>query len=247
MRHRTAFTLVELLVVITIIAILAAILFPVFARTRERARSTSCQSNLRQLGTAFSIYRSDYDGRMPFMVYYNASNGLYYRWIHVLYPDVNNRQIFECPSKKLRYDFASDLPPYPTPPVAGNQPLNTSYFYTFCLPRGSSLIGLYEAMDETQVKDTSGTIMVMDGWFFEGAGATWNYPLFYAPYADAQELADWVNWRLPTKYYFQNDVGGRAVMEMLHNHNGFVNVCYFDGHVKSINRAVPEDFTAAND
>lgn len=246
-RHSRAFTLIELLVVITIIAILAAILFPVFAKTKERARMASCQSNLRQIGNAIAMYRADYDGRMPFMVYYNPGDGLYYRWIHAIYPNLNNRQIFECPSKPLRYDIAADLPPYPTPSVGGNQPLNTSYMYCFCLPRGSRLLGLYQGIEETRVRDSSKTIMVMDGWFFEGCGATWNYPLFWAPYADCEELADWVNWRLPTKYYFRNDAGGRAVMEMLHNHNGRVNVCYFDGHVKAINRAAPEDFTLAND
>src|SRR5579872_3878616 len=61
MRRRTGFTLIELLVVIAIIAILAAILFPVFARAREQARKTSCLSNLKQIGTASMMYAQDYD------------------------------------------------------------------------------------------------------------------------------------------------------------------------------------------
>src|ERR1041385_5074124 len=64
-RSRHGFTLIELLVVIAIIAILAAILFPVFAQVREKARQTTCSSNLKQIGTAFAMYVQDYDGRRP--------------------------------------------------------------------------------------------------------------------------------------------------------------------------------------
>jgi len=62
---RRAFTLIELLVVIAIIAILAAILFPVFAQAREKARQSVCSSNLRQIGMAFAMYTEDYDERLP--------------------------------------------------------------------------------------------------------------------------------------------------------------------------------------
>jgi len=73
---RKGFTLIELLVVIAIIAILAAILFPVFAKARERARSTTCASNLKQFGTAFMMYAGDYDERFP-------SPGGQAGWLHV--------------------------------------------------------------------------------------------------------------------------------------------------------------------
>lgn len=64
-RDRRGFTLIELLVVIAIIAILAAILFPVFARAREAARKSTCQSNMKELGTALALYYNDYDAMMP--------------------------------------------------------------------------------------------------------------------------------------------------------------------------------------
>ena len=65
-KHQFAgYTLIELLVVIAIIAVLAAILFPVFAQAREKARQTTCASNLRQIGMAFAMYTEDYDERLP--------------------------------------------------------------------------------------------------------------------------------------------------------------------------------------
>src|SRR5439155_495608 len=66
-RFRRGFTLIELLVVIAIIAILAAILFPVFAQAREKARQATCQSNLKQLGNALAMYVQDYDERFPLL------------------------------------------------------------------------------------------------------------------------------------------------------------------------------------
>lgn len=82
MRKRSGFTLIELLVVIAIIAILAAILFPVFAKAREKARQASCQSNLKQLGLAFAMYVSDYDERWPQHSRPNstANNAIEFSW-----------------------------------------------------------------------------------------------------------------------------------------------------------------------
>ena len=99
---RRGFTLIELLVVIAIIAILAAILFPVFARAREKARQASCQSNLKQIGLAFMMYIQDYDERFMrhcFCRQAGAPNGLPDCWMYGVQPYVKNWQLFNCPDK----------------------------------------------------------------------------------------------------------------------------------------------------
>jgi prepilin-type N-terminal cleavage/methylation domain-containing protein/prepilin-type processing-associated H-X9-DG protein len=107
-KHKSAFTLIELLVVIAIIAILAAILFPVFAQAREKARSTSCLSNVKQLTLGLVMYCQDYDESFPqwdWAKSYNGGSGVGTErnnatslWLNAVYPFVKNTQIYKCPS-----------------------------------------------------------------------------------------------------------------------------------------------------
>lgn len=125
-RKSKGFTLIELLVVIAIIAILAAILFPVFARAREAARSTACKSNLKQMATALQMYCQDYDETM-FHGSNGTSNGLcgtqgmhgtvlgtwpsgipmYGYWNAVIQPYIKNAFVFHCPSEAAPHQWNS--------------------------------------------------------------------------------------------------------------------------------------------
>lgn len=99
--RQSGFTLIELLVVIAIIAILAAILFPVFAQARESARSTSCLSNMKQLGLALRMYSQDYDETNPNIRLADYSGGCCNQdliWKNVVMPYIKNKPVFACPS-----------------------------------------------------------------------------------------------------------------------------------------------------
>jgi prepilin-type N-terminal cleavage/methylation domain-containing protein/prepilin-type processing-associated H-X9-DG protein len=106
--RRHGFTLIELLVVIAIIAILAAILFPVFAKAREKARQSSCLSNLKQLNLGILQYAQDYDERMPLeagyvtpAVFLAGPEWPNYWWEQIM-PYLKNEQILSCPSESRR-------------------------------------------------------------------------------------------------------------------------------------------------
>ena len=97
-RKPKAFTLIELLVVIAIIAILAAILFPVFAQAREKARQTSCLSNLKQLGLGMNMYAQDYEGALMQTSWELGSFKAKVHWSYLVQPYVKNERVFVCPS-----------------------------------------------------------------------------------------------------------------------------------------------------
>ncbi len=110
------FTLIELLVVIAIIAILAAILFPVFAQAREAARKTSCMNNMKQMGTAIMMYTQDNDETYPQAYWYKNDAGDsagYMQWTGMIMPYAKNASMFVCPS-----DANRGLPPTNPPDPA---------------------------------------------------------------------------------------------------------------------------------
>ena len=169
MRSDRGFTLIELLVVIAIIAILAAILFPVFARARENARKATCQSNLKQLGTAEMMYVQDYDE--TYQISYtipslavpgaggSADGSNVNWWRYELQPYIKNWRVFLCPSGA----------PVADPSYAGNQML-TNY------AMNTGIFGKSMA----QVRYPADLYMIADGkhWVFQAGNQ--GYVMAYA-------------------------------------------------------------------
>lgn len=175
-RRKRGFTLIELLVVIAIIAILAAILFPVFARAREAARKATCQSNLKQCAQALKMYTDDYDGTMPssYLVSYNTAgndskqfctqlcaDGHYpptstnkRTWAQILYDNMRNKDIMFCPSDSVSHDGAGN----PT----------TSYWYKYALDRAWWQVGfnVKQKMGDCAFESDQMCFFESKGWHF---------------------------------------------------------------------------------
>lgn len=216
------FTLIELLVVIAIIAILAAILFPVFARARENARRASCQSNLKQIGLGLLQYAQDYDESLPCVwfgpagAYDQQSNATtYYKWMDAIQPYTKSEQVFNCPSD-------STNPPYRirTANAYGSYALSNAYFIpndAFTGP--SSDFDNAHVMNLSELQAPATTVWAADS--VGTVGQTWkSYEFFWGTAADGAALA--ITTTTPRR--FQN---------ISERHLDTTVVLYTDGHVKS--------------
>jgi prepilin-type N-terminal cleavage/methylation domain-containing protein/prepilin-type processing-associated H-X9-DG protein len=216
--ERKGFTLIELLVVIAIIAILAAILFPVFAKAREKARQTSCASNLKQLGLGAMMYTQDYDER--FMRAYGwGESGTYHHWFDQIMPYVKNTELYTCASAK---DFGYNVIPSGIPP-GGNtwwsQSIkNGSYGYNFWLggfgdpwqnPKGRKAADIKQPVDCFLAADCNNGIHSCCGADFRVALA---------------EICQSQPGGCNIKADYPKDDYAR--------HNGGENLAFTDGHVK---------------
>jgi prepilin-type N-terminal cleavage/methylation domain-containing protein/prepilin-type processing-associated H-X9-DG protein len=209
--RRRAFTLIELLVVIAIIAILAAILFPVFAKAREKARTASCENNCKQIGLAFLQYVQDYDERYPPYDNDTAGNSPRYGWELLIQPYIKNTQAFICPSDTQ-----------PTSGVSGwlTAPGNfkASYIYNWLVGQYPGGIAMAAAVSPaTTVAYTCG-------------GATANAT---APYVTTASTPKESSWLLadPTVNGYADSGNGDWAAPIL-RHNGMTSIGYLDGHVK---------------
>ncbi len=212
--RRSGFTLIELLVVIAIIAILAAILFPVFARAREKARQASCLSNVKQLTLAMMMYVQDYDERLPGSYIYDCGSWEIRIWPYVRSGAGGMGGIFTCPSYPGPFNF--------NPPLnVGPAYLSYGYNYSY-LNISYSLGGLALA----DVEAPADTIVLADSGPAWQSNDTWGLGMSYVitPCALADLLADHSCW-----------------YPVYTRHNGMANVGFVDGHAKAEGTAYVTD------
>jgi prepilin-type N-terminal cleavage/methylation domain-containing protein/prepilin-type processing-associated H-X9-DG protein len=171
---KRGFTLIELLVVIAIIAILASILFPVFARARENARRSSCLSNTKQIGLAIMQYSQDYDEKMPLVETSELAETVGW-WMVMVQPYAKSKQIAFCPSDSS---------------VSASEPLtyiNVSYGYNYAYLSGVAL---------ASINSPSETLVLADKDIPSTGGTSARYVIHptYAPYAPTARHFDGGNF-----------------------------------------------------
>ncbi len=213
--RNNAFTLIELLVVIAIIAILAAILFPVFAQARESARIASCLSNMKQITLGMIMYSQDYDEifpgsrivREPGNVDGDPVNGKIISYRTVTYPYIKNYQVWQCPSNPNRNTATEEA----------DKNFKISY--------ATNGVMLY---DQTGPADAAVDRPAQNVMFLE---STW---------AD-NDLGDWVgqinnsacSWGTGFFQHRGSTNGGNSNPKLITPNGGMGNWAFFDGHVKS--------------
>jgi prepilin-type N-terminal cleavage/methylation domain-containing protein/prepilin-type processing-associated H-X9-DG protein len=245
---RRAFTLIELLVVIAIIAILAAILFPVFAQARDAARTTSCLSNFKQTGLAIMMYVQDYDETFPdtnSCGFGGTCYGQYPQdqtWPYVVQPYIKNWQIFRCPNDPNANDTGLSLDINTEKPLVNPTDdyrhwtwawrVNTGYNYMWLSYNASPCAnGPFVIAGMAKVQRPAHTILLVDSiWGLTGGvpegGGNWAVDAPVGP----PDLGCWLGgWNLGNPSLW-NQYGGAWPWHKSHT---VFNVAYIDGHAKA--------------
>jgi prepilin-type N-terminal cleavage/methylation domain-containing protein/prepilin-type processing-associated H-X9-DG protein len=210
---KSGFTLIELLVVIAIIAILAAILFPVFAQARDKARQAACTSNCRQISTALAMYTQDYDDWYP-----SCHSGAYYILVQ---PYIKNSDVWRCPSGYATYTVSRE------------------HIDGVVKPWGIVKVGILVNGDvvgggwgmphrsATLVTEPASTVLMADNdcWApFDGKVGDWTGQIAASAWTDAKMVRGWnPRW---------NSEPTHRDARLGAKHNGGANFIYVDGHTR---------------
>ncbi len=168
MGKQRGFTLIELLVVIAIIAILAAILFPVFAQAREKARQTQCVNNMKQIALGVLQYVQDYDERFPFSIYLSAQNNqpCIFTLFNAMYPYIKNVDIVLCPSDRQAFDVTGSFGQFGIPVCTIPGFRYSGYIFNWCVFENGNVPGLLQQsppVSMAQIEFPVNTSMLYDG------------------------------------------------------------------------------------
>ena len=230
-RRNHGFTLIELLVVIAIIAILAAILFPVFAQVREKARATACLSNEKQIGLAFIQYAQDYDETLPCGAQLNYGGFLGAGWAGQVYPYVKSAAVFACPDDTTSGNPKATPPTYPV-----------SYAYNTLIPNSFNLVKGHISALNTPVKTVMLSECVNDASAVNAPneGATSNSaPGQFSPastgndfFAGEGDSGNSLTVKGATGW-LQGNLSG-FIAQQSGRHTGSANYIFADGHAKRV-------------